>query len=358
MCILSCQTSNKKKMMRIVLLNSTRVSPNKSWTNYNQPASYLFAKQAQQQLQVVAPFSSSSSSAAAAASKFGLNPKQLKHLFGKCCDDHTCNNNNPHHIHTSACHSRQFSNAASSSSSSSDNKNNKQEFASRQVRAMSPDGGKSGVFEVLTRNREWADSERHKPDFFKPLEEGQHPKYFCISCADSRCPSEKMMGFDPGECFTVRNIANCVTNGDLAINSATQFAVDVLKVENILVVGHRDCGGVKAAMTRQSFGTTIDAWVRNVRDVHRQYIRVLDAIPDPQERLDKLIELHVTEQCVNVFKMGFVQRARRKSRELGLPYSPQIHGLVYDPSTGYLKELDIGLREKAKEYGRVYDVLY
>jgi len=213
------------------------------------------------------------------------------------------------------------------------------------------------VYEVLVRNREWADEERSKPGYFRPLSEGQHPRYLCISCADSRCPSEKMMGFNPGECFTVRNIANCVTNGDLAMNSATQYAVDVLKVQTIMVVGHRDCGGIKAAMARQSFGTTIDAWVRHVRDVYRQHIAELEAISSVQDRLDRLIELHVAEQCINIFKMGFVQRARRKSRELGKPWSPQIAGLVYDPSTGYLKEIDIGLREKARTFGRVYDVL-
>jgi len=167
-----------------------------------------------------------------------------------------------------------------------------------------------------------------------------------------------MMGFAPGECFTVRNIAASVMIGDLAMLTATQYAVDVLKVSNILIVGHRDCGGIKAAMSRQSFGTTIDGWVRHVRDVYRQHIVELDAYEDPQAKLDRLIERHVIEQCINVFKMGFVQRARRNSRVDGLPYMlPQIHGLVYDPSTGYLTELDIQLREKAKEYGKVYDVL-
>ena len=217
------------------------------------------------------------------------------------------------------------------------------------------EGARSGVYDILVRNRKWA---KENAQLFRPLEEGQQPKYFVICCSDSRCPTEKMMGFNPGECFTVRNIANCVMNGDLSINAATQFAVDVLGVENILVVGHRDCGGVKAAMTRQSFGTTIDMYVRHVRDVYRQYIHEIDAIEDPQQRLNTLIEKHVIEQCINVFKMGFVQRARRKSRMEGKPNMlPQIHGLVYDPSTGKLDQLDIQLRAKAREYGKVYDVL-
>jgi carbonic anhydrase len=217
------------------------------------------------------------------------------------------------------------------------------------------EGAKSGVYDILLKNRMWAEQNR---ELFRPLSEGQQPKYFVICCSDSRCPTEKMMGFNPGECFTVRNIANCVMNGDLSINAATQFAVDVLGVENILVVGHRDCGGIKAAMTRQSFGTTIDMYVRHVRDVYRQHIVEIDKITDPTKRLNCLIEKHVVEQCINVFKMGFVQRARRKSRSDGKTHMlPQIHGLVYDPSTGLLDELDIGLRVKAREFGKVYDVL-
>lgn len=216
------------------------------------------------------------------------------------------------------------------------------------------DGAKSGIYDVLMRNRQWS---KENKKLFRPLSEGQKPKYFVICCADSRCPSEMVMGFNPGECFTVRNIANCVMNGDLGINAATQFAIDVLGVENILVVGHRDCGGIKAAMTRQSFGTTIDMYVRHVRDVYRQHIKEIDAIDDPEKRLNTLIEKHVVEQCINVFKMGFVQRARRKAKSEGKPFMPQIHGLVYDPSTGLLDELDIQLREKAKDYGKVYDVL-
>lgn len=222
------------------------------------------------------------------------------------------------------------------------------------------EGTRSGVYDILLRNRAWADSHRKEnPDFFRPLSEGQKPKYFVVCCSDSRCPSEKLMGFQPGECFTVRNIANCVMNADIGINAATQFAVDVLGVENILVVGHRDCGGIKAAMTRQSFGTTIDMYVRHVRDVYRQHVDEIDKISDPDAKLNCLIEKHVIEQCINIFKMGFVQRARRKTApgNKSSKSLPQIHGMVYDPSTGFLQELDIGLRTKAKEYGKVYDVL-
>ncbi|KAH9254665.1 hypothetical protein BASA81_007432 [Batrachochytrium salamandrivorans] len=216
------------------------------------------------------------------------------------------------------------------------------------------EGAKSGIFELLTKNREWAEERKGE---FRPLSEGQSPKYFVIGCSDSRCPSERLMGFKQGECFTVRNIANCVMNGDLSINAATQYAVDILGVQNILIVGHRDCGGIKAAMTRQSFGTTIDAYVRHVRDVYRQHIVEIDAIQDPTDRLNRLTEHHVIEQCINIYKMGFVQRARRNSRATGGKTFPQIHGLVYDPSTGLLDQLDVGIREKAREYGKTYDVL-
>jgi carbonic anhydrase len=176
-------------------------------------------------------------------------------------------------------------------------------------------GAPSGVYPVLMKNRTWADTERaNNPDYFRPLSAGQQPKYYVISCSDSRCPSEMIMGFSPGECFTVRNIAASVMIGDLGLLASTQYAVDVLKVENIIVIGHRDCGGIKAAMSRQSFGTTIDAWVRHVRDVYRQHIVELDAYEDPDEKLNRLIERHVMEQAVNIYKMGFVQRARRNSR--------------------------------------------
>lgn len=173
-----------------------------------------------------------------------------------------------------------------------------------QCRSLSSaqDDPKSGVYEVLSRNKEWADRNKQ---LFRPLSEGQSPRFFVVSCSDSRCPSEKVMGFNPGECFTVRNIANCVMNGDLSINAATQFAVEVLGVQDILVVGHADCGGIKAAMTRQSFGTTIDMYVRHVRDVYRQHITEIDSIQDPTERLNCLIRHHIVEQCINLFKSEF-----------------------------------------------------
>lgn len=111
-------------------------------------------------------------------------------------------------------------------------------------------------------------------------------------------------------------------------------------------------------MTTKSFGTTIDMYVRHIRDVYRQHIHEVDANKDPEDRLNCLCELHVIEQCVNVYKMGPVQRARRKSRANGNVMYPQIHGLMYDPSNGLLEQLDVGIRAKARAYGKVYDVLY
>ncbi|KAH9256317.1 hypothetical protein BASA81_005538 [Batrachochytrium salamandrivorans] len=217
------------------------------------------------------------------------------------------------------------------------------------------EGDRSGIYDLLVRNRTWAQERKSE---FRPLEMGQQPQHFVICCSDSRCPSERMMGFKSGECFTVRNIGNCVMSGDLSINAAMQYAVDVLKVKDIIVVGHRDCGGVKAAMTTKSFGTTIDMYVRHIRDVYRQHIHEIDAYENPNDRLNSLIQLHVIEQCVNVYKMGPVQRARRNSRVNGSVMYPQIHGLMYDPSTGLLDQLDVGIRAKARAYGKVYDVMY
>jgi carbonic anhydrase len=179
----------------------------------------------------------------------------------------------------------------------------------------------------------------------------------CVSQLLTPTNLSTSLGFKQGECFTVRNIANCVMNADLSINAATQFAIEVLGVKDIIVLGHRDCGGIKAAMTRQSFGTSIDMYVRHVRDVYRTHIREIDALENETDRLNLLINKHVVEQCVNVYKMGFVQRARRNSMAATGVRSPQIHGLVYDPSSGMLEQLDVGISAKAKDYGKVYDVL-
>ena len=293
-------------------------------------------------------------------SAFAANFRKMRSFSGKCCSQAHM----PGHVHGASL------NASLSSfveKKIAQNQSGRYIHTSSQLLApksipppkeTNPDleGAKSGIYDIMLRNREWADKARTQ-GLLRELSAGQQPKYMVIGCADSRCPTEKMMGFAPGECFTVRNIANCVMNGDLSVNAATQFAVDYLGVENILVVGHRDCGGIKAAMTRTSFGTSIDMWVRHVRDVYRQHLPELEQIKDDNERLNVLIEKHVVEQCVNVFKMGFVQRARRVRGQKGGPKLPAIHGLVYDPSTGYLKELDVNIREKSKAYGRVYDVL-
>ena len=188
---------------------------------------------------------------------------------------------------------------------------------------------------LFANNRAWAERvEQEAPGFFKQLSEQQAPEYLWIGCSDSRVPANTIVNLQPGEVFVHRNIANMVVHSDMNMLSVLDYAVNVLQVKHIIVCGHYGCGGVKAAMTPQDFGL-MNPWLRTIRDVYRLHQEELDAIKDEQLRYDRLIELNVQEQCINVIKMASVQE------RYILDHYPIVHGWVFDLKTGKLIDLNI-----------------
>jgi carbonic anhydrase len=187
--------------------------------------------------------------------------------------------------------------------------------------------------ELLDRNRNWARRVRQvNPDFFKTLSLQQKPKYMWIGCADSRVPATEIVDLAPGEIFVHRNVANVVVHSDFNCLSVLEFAVDVLKVEHVLVVGHYGCGGVRAAMDEREIGLA-DNWLGHVRDVKERHKDALDRIWDEEKRYDRLCELNVLEQAMNVCKSTVVRGAWKRNQEL------TVHGWIYDLKDGLIREL-------------------
>ena len=188
---------------------------------------------------------------------------------------------------------------------------------------------------ILAGNRRWVESKlAEDPEFFKKLSVGQKPRYLYIGCSDSRVPGSAITGTVPGEMFTHRNIANVVVNTDMNLLSVLQYAVEVLEVKIILVVGHYGCGGVAAAASNKQYGL-IDNWLTNVRDVVRLHETELLRISDANERMRRLVELNVIEQVRNLAKTNIIQNAMRSDDP------PILHGLVYDIADGVLKDLEV-----------------
>ena len=203
---------------------------------------------------------------------------------------------------------------------------------------------------IFENNRKWIEEKLGQDaDFFKKLAEGQAPEYLYIGCSDSRATAEELMGMKPGEVFVHRNIANVVNTLDMSSTAVIQYAVQHLKVKHIIVCGHYGCGGVKAAMTPQDFGL-MNPWLRTIRDVYRLHQAELDAIEDEQKKYDRLIELNVQEQCINVIKMAVVQE------RYILDHYPIVHGLVFDLKTGKLIDLEIDFEKILKDIQKVYDL--
>jgi carbonic anhydrase len=186
---------------------------------------------------------------------------------------------------------------------------------------------------LLLENKAWA-AERvaDDPTFFTRLSKLQTPEYLWIGCSDSRVPANEITGTQPGEIFVHRNIANLVVNTDLNMLSVLQYAVEVLKVKHIIVCGHYGCGGVKAALTNNSIGI-IDKWLRNIKDVHRFNREEVDSIENEEDRVDRMIELNVKEQVMNLAKTSIVQKAWKNSN------TPHIHGWVYGLKDGLIKPI-------------------
>lgn len=190
---------------------------------------------------------------------------------------------------------------------------------------------------LLDQNRAWAESiKANDPDFFPTLAKQQSPKFLWIGCADSRVPANQLAGLMPGEMFVHRNVANVVDHTDFNCLSVMQYAVDVLKVEHIIVCGHHGCGGVKAAMDNLQLGL-IDNWLRHVQDVVHEHEGMLAKIEDENQRFDRLCELNVIEQVKNVGRTTIVQSAWQRGQEL------VVHGWIYGLQDGLLRDLGCSL---------------
>ena len=193
----------------------------------------------------------------------------------------------------------------------------------------------SSLRHLLERNRAWAARLRvHHPDFFVELAEQQAPKYLWIGCADSRVPATDITDLAPGELFVHRNVANVVVHTDLNCLSVLQYAVEALKVEHVIVVGHYGCGGVRAAYEGKPLGL-IDNWLRHVQDVAALHAAMLDAMPDVDARIDRLCELNVIEQARHVARTTIVQDAWRRGQPLTL------HAWIYRLQNGLVRDLGL-----------------
>jgi carbonic anhydrase len=207
--------------------------------------------------------------------------------------------------------------------------------------------GMSGLDSLLTRNRAWATRiTQADSDFFYRLAHQQSPHYLWIGCSDSRVPSTQLVDLAPGEMFVHRNVANVVAHTDLNCLSVIQYAVEVLKVEQIIVCGHYGCGGVQAALTKRKLGL-IDNWLRHVQDVILKHTGVLEGIDGVAERERRVCELNVIEQVVNVCQTTMVRDAWGRGQKLA------IDGVIYGLEDGLLRELGIcvsSLEEMATGY--------
>lgn len=190
-----------------------------------------------------------------------------------------------------------------------------------------------GLKRLFERNRAWAKSVKERdPEFFARLAKQQAPEYLWIGCSDARVPANELMGMAPGELFVHRNIANLVHNIDTNLMSVLEYAINVLKVRHVMVVGHYGCGGVRAAVERQEFGL-IDNWLRKIKDVYAANKDALDGEVDPEKRLNLLCEINVRQQVLNICHTSIVQNAWREGRELA------VHGWIYAIADGLLKDL-------------------
>lgn len=186
---------------------------------------------------------------------------------------------------------------------------------------------------LLIENKAWAKEKKQQdPKFFERLVNIQRPDFLWIGCSDSRVPPDQITQTQPGEIFIHRNVANLVVHTDLNMLSVLQYAVEVLEVKHIVVCGHYGCGGVKAAMTRNSYGL-INKWLRNIKDVYRFHEEEIAALPTEEERVNRLIELNIETQVLNLAETSIVQSAWKKHNR------PHLHGWVYGLNDGLIKPL-------------------
>ena len=206
------------------------------------------------------------------------------------------------------------------------------------------------IKQIFKNNEEWiAKKLDMDKDYFKNLSKGQNPEFLYIGCSDSRVTAEELMGIQPGEAFVHRNIGNMVPNTDLSVMSVIHYAVEYLKVNHIIVCGHYNCNGVKAAMQSADLGI-LNPWLRNIRDVYRLHRKELDQIKDEDEKYNRLVELNVQEQCINVLKTSEIQQAY-KERQIA------VHGWVFDIKTGKLIDLKIDFNKILEGIMEIYRLI-
>lgn len=206
--------------------------------------------------------------------------------------------------------------------------------------------------QVFENNQRWLEKKKEQDgSFFDKLAKSQEPEYLYIGCSDSRVTAEEIMGAEPGEVFIHRNVANVVNSIDLNVTSVIEYAVQYLKVKHIVVCGHYNCGGVKAAMQAQDMGI-LNPWLRNIRDVYRLHKEELNAISDEHKRYDRLVELNVQEQCINVTKLASVQQGFVANGY------PTVHGWVFDLRTGKIIDLKLDFQKILKGIQEIYDLTH
>lgn len=203
------------------------------------------------------------------------------------------------------------------------------------------------IEQVFINNEQWIKEKlASNKDYFSDLSKGQSPEFLYIGCSDSRVTAEDIMGVQPGEVFVHRNIANLVNSVDLNVMAVINYAVRHLKVNHVVVCGHYYCGGVKAAMQASDLGI-LNPWLRNIRDVYRLHKDELNAIQEEDKRYNRLIELNVQEQCVNLIKTAAIQQAHKERKLL-------VHGWVFDIHSGRLIDLKINFPEIIKSIMEIY----
>jgi len=203
------------------------------------------------------------------------------------------------------------------------------------------------IEQVFINNEQWIKEKlASNKDYFSDLSKGQSPEFLYIGCSDSRVTAEDIMGVQPGEVFVHRNIANLVNSVDLNVMAVINYAVRHLKVNHVVVCGHYYCGGVKAAMQASDLGI-LNPWLRNIRDVYRLHKDELNSIGEEDKRYNRLIELNVQEQCVNLIKTAAIQQAHKERKLL-------VHGWVFDIHSGRLIDLKINFPEILKSIMEIY----
>ena len=177
-----------------------------------------------------------------------------------------------------------------------------------------------------------------------------------IGCSDSRVPANQILGLGPGEVFVHRNVGNQVIGNDMNVLAVIEFAVKFLNVKHIIVAGHYDCGAVRASMTKQDLGL-LENWIRSIRDVYRIHHTSMSLLEDPEVRHQRMVELNVIEQCLNLYKTGAIQQKRMDCHKRGDSVAyPRIHAMVFDPKVGLLRKLPVNFKKTISQFKEIYDM--